>query len=140
MVEPRFHDNLGSSVRAILIYEDAHRTNRKGLAMNSILNVMITIAVIGLSTTVIAASNNVDGAGAKSGNAQGGQPSEAKHRACRADVKKFCQGIKPGEGRILVCLKANATKLSQECAAQLDKAPTRQAHGQEQEEGNSGGY
>jgi hypothetical protein len=71
---------------------------------------------------------------------QAGKPSAAKQRACRADVRKFCKDIKPGEGRIIACLKANATKLSQECAARLDKAATGQAREQEQEEGNSSGY
>ena len=43
---------------------------------------------------------------------------EAKNdfqKFCSADVKKFCAGIKHGEGRIMKCLKENKTQLSKEC-------------------------
>jgi hypothetical protein len=35
---------------------------------------------------------------------------------CKADIEKFCKDIKPGGGRIWVCLKSNGDRLSQECA------------------------
>ena len=35
--------------------------------------------------------------------------------ACKADVEKFCKGIKPGGGRIWACLKSNDAELSQPC-------------------------
>jgi hypothetical protein len=101
--------------------------------MKSILKVMIAcMAAIGLVTSAVAANNNGEGAGGQQGNAQGGQPVGAKHRVCRADAKKFCQGVKPGEGRIIACLKANSSKLSPNCAARLAKAPNGQAQGQGQ--------
>jgi hypothetical protein len=39
--------------------------------------------------------------------------------ACQADIDKLCQGIQPGEGRILACLKTNKAKVSQPCQKQL---------------------
>jgi uncharacterized protein YdbL (DUF1318 family) len=104
--------------------------------MKSIRKVMfVCIAVMGLITSATGASANDEGA--QQGNVQEGRSGGAKQRPCRADTRKLCKGIKPGEGRILACLKANATKLSQECAAKLDKASSRQAQGLEQEEDNS---
>ena len=35
--------------------------------------------------------------------------------ACRADAERFCQGIAPGGGRIIACLKSHETELSPGC-------------------------
>jgi hypothetical protein len=39
------------------------------------------------------------------------------HEACKGDVEKLCQGIQPGGGRILACLKAREAELSGPCKA-----------------------
>jgi Cysteine rich repeat len=36
--------------------------------------------------------------------------------ACKADIEKLCKDIKPGGGRVWVCLKSNRDRVSQECA------------------------
>ncbi len=36
-------------------------------------------------------------------------------KACKADIDSFCAGVKPGEGRIVACLKENRDKLSEDC-------------------------
>jgi hypothetical protein len=41
---------------------------------------------------------------------------------CGADAKKFCQGIRPGGGRILACLKSHQSELAPACAAEFNKA------------------
>jgi len=41
---------------------------------------------------------------------------------CSADAKKFCQGIKPGGGRILSCLKSHQSELAPACAAEFNRA------------------
>jgi hypothetical protein len=41
---------------------------------------------------------------------------------CGADAKKFCQGIRPGQGRILACLKSHQAELAPACAAEFNKA------------------
>ncbi len=41
---------------------------------------------------------------------------------CKADVDKFCKGIKPGGGRIWACLKSNEVNLSQPCKDQMVQA------------------
>jgi hypothetical protein len=41
------------------------------------------------------------------------------HVACRNDVEALCQGIQPGGGRILACLKAHEAELSGPCKAVL---------------------
>lgn len=38
-------------------------------------------------------------------------------KPCKADVEKFCKGVKPGEGRIVACLKAHEAELTAECKA-----------------------
>lgn len=42
---------------------------------------------------------------------QGGGP-------CRADAEKFCKDIKPGDGRLIACLKEHEAELSAECKAE----------------------
>lgn len=39
------------------------------------------------------------------------------HRACKPDVEKFCQGVQPGGGRIVACLKQHEAELSESCKA-----------------------
>jgi hypothetical protein len=39
--------------------------------------------------------------------------------ACRDNVLKFCKDIKPGEGRIVQCLKGHENELSPQCKAGL---------------------
>ena len=41
------------------------------------------------------------------------------HEACKDDAEKLCQGIPPGGGRILVCLKSHEAELSGTCKAML---------------------
>jgi hypothetical protein len=35
--------------------------------------------------------------------------------ACKADIETFCKGIKPGDGRLMACIKSNNDRISQEC-------------------------
>jgi len=41
---------------------------------------------------------------------------------CEGDAKKFCQGIRPGGGRILACLKSHQSELAPACAAEFNRA------------------
>jgi len=41
------------------------------------------------------------------------------HQACEADARKFCKDVKPGEGRIVKCLKEHEKDLSPDCKAQM---------------------
>ena len=43
-------------------------------------------------------------------------------KTCREDYAQFCNGVQPGRGRILTCLKANAEKLSAACRGALADA------------------
>jgi hypothetical protein len=38
---------------------------------------------------------------------------------CRDDLTKFCENIKPGEGRLLQCLDKNSAKVSKRCKEAL---------------------
>jgi len=42
--------------------------------------------------------------------------------ACKPDAEKFCKGIRPGQGRILACLKSHQSDLAPACAAEFNKA------------------
>lgn len=44
---------------------------------------------------------------------------------CANDIATFCNGVKPGHGRIIQCLEANQTSLSTACQARLVKAELR---------------
>ncbi len=45
-------------------------------------------------------------------------PPAAKN-PCADDVAKYCKDVKPGEGRIVRCLKEHDTELSTECRAKM---------------------
>ena len=46
---------------------------------------------------------------------------EMVKQACGGDVKRFCQGVTPGEGRIVQCLEEHAKDLSQDCSKLMEK-------------------
>ena len=46
---------------------------------------------------------------------------ERVKEACKPDVEKFCQGIKPGDGRIAACLKSHDSELAPACRQIVDK-------------------
>ena len=50
---------------------------------------------------------------------------EQVREECNADAKKFCQGIKPGQGRILACLKSHDAELAPACAAEFKRGGKR---------------
>jgi hypothetical protein len=41
------------------------------------------------------------------------------HQACADDVQKFCKGVKPGQGRIVNCLREHNKDLSTTCQATM---------------------
>lgn len=41
------------------------------------------------------------------------------HQACADDVQNHCKDVKPGQGRIVRCLKEHEKELSPECRAKL---------------------
>lgn len=49
--------------------------------------------------------------------AAGASAAEQAPKPCLADAEKFCKDIKPGDGRLLACLKAHEAELSAECKA-----------------------
>lgn len=61
------------------------------------------------------------GKGAKS--ARAGKNRGAK--VCAADAAKFCEGVKPGEGRVRDCLIKNLDKLSEGCKTRTGKVKVR---------------
>ncbi|HEY6106812.1 MAG TPA: cysteine rich repeat-containing protein [Anaeromyxobacteraceae bacterium] len=44
------------------------------------------------------------------------------HEKCQGDVWQLCQGIRPGQGRILACLKSHEAELSPPCAEEFARA------------------
>ena len=72
-----------------------------------------------LTTTTAALVLALPGAGlAPSAHAQ------SARGACRADFAKFCKGTKPGDGRVLACLRQHQEQLSADCKASLETART----------------
>ena len=54
--------------------------------------------------------------------AQAAQRAREIHERCPGDVWQFCQGIMPGQGRILACLKSHEAELSPPCAEEFGRA------------------
>ena len=54
--------------------------------------------------------------------AQAQQRAREIHERCQPDVWQFCQGIRPGRGRILACLKSHEPELSPPCAEEFARA------------------
>ncbi|MGV6873084.1 cysteine rich repeat-containing protein [Pseudochelatococcus sp. B33] len=40
---------------------------------------------------------------------------------CKADIQRLCKNVKPGQGRILSCLKAHGKEMTVGCAQALQK-------------------
>ncbi len=50
---------------------------------------------------------------------------QAVAKACRGDIHQFCDGVQPGGGRILACMREHKDQLSQTCQdAMAQAAPT----------------
>ncbi len=45
--------------------------------------------------------------------------------ACSEDVKTLCGDVKPGEGRLIECIKSKVDSLSASCKAQIEKSKDR---------------
>lgn len=43
-------------------------------------------------------------------------------QACKSDAEQLCKGVKPGQGRILSCLKSHEANLSPACQAEFTHA------------------
>lgn len=54
-----------------------------------------------------------------------GRGGRGGRKACAEDVKRLCAGIKPGEGRIVQCLKEHAQDLSSTCAQTMQQRGAR---------------
>ena len=46
---------------------------------------------------------------------------EKLSEACSEDAKKLCKDVRPGDGRVLACLKEHHAKLSRSCGAFLSR-------------------
>jgi hypothetical protein len=45
--------------------------------------------------------------------------------SCRAELKRLCQGVQPGGGRIRQCIEQNQQKLSPQCRAEFQQKAAR---------------
>ena len=41
-------------------------------------------------------------------------------KACKSDREKFCPGLKPGDGKLVQCMKEHAADLSPECTSAIE--------------------
>ncbi len=53
--------------------------------------------------------------------AEAGEKALGFAKACKGDINKFCQDIKPGRGRIINCLRQHESELSVDCNAFFQK-------------------
>ncbi len=57
--------------------------------------------------------------------ARAAQRAREVHERCQGDVWQFCQGVRPGQGRILACLRSHEAELSPPCAEEFGRARER---------------
>jgi len=57
-------------------------------------------------------------------SAQAGEMADLR-TYCMSDIERLCQGIEPGGGRILKCLKAHKKEMTVGCAQALQKLKAR---------------
>jgi hypothetical protein len=70
-----------------------------------------------------------------------GRKGNMKQSPCAADMQKFCKDVKPGEGRLIACMKAHETELSDACKARRTGGMGRMGKGGEGRLGGKGrGY
>jgi hypothetical protein len=65
---------------------------------------------------------------ASAASAQGQVPNDpfaGMRQACRPDVRRFCAGVQPGEGRLIICLRQNYSSISPECREAMTAANPR---------------
>ena len=55
------------------------------------------------------------------GKKHASERAKERREACKEDVKKFCKDVKPGDGRIVECLKKNRESLSESCKSHHKK-------------------
>ena len=44
-------------------------------------------------------------------------------QSCRSDIRQYCQGVQPGQGRIFFCLQDNYNQVLPACQQALDNPP-----------------
>lgn len=49
------------------------------------------------------------------------------NRTCEPDIRKLCDGVSPGEGRLIACARAHEAELSPACAKLLNELAPRTA-------------
>ncbi len=57
-----------------------------------------------------------------SGTAFAQELTSEQRSACMGDYEKFCKGVAPGGGRIIVCLSKSSNKLTADCRKVLTAA------------------
>jgi hypothetical protein len=55
----------------------------------------------------------------KAGIEESKKKAKEAHQACEADAQKLCKDVKPGQGRIVKCLREHEKELSAECRAKI---------------------
>ena len=74
-----------------------------------------------LSADCKANGMGVRGKGGAKGQGAGRAMGPRGNEPCRADMEKFCKDVKPGEGRIIECMKAHEAEFSEGCKAETAK-------------------
>jgi Cysteine rich repeat len=78
-----------------------------------------------MATALVLAPGLATPAGAQAA----GDMSPQASKACRADYRKLCPGVRPGEGRVVACFEDHLRELSPGCRAALrERAAEKRSH------------
>lgn len=82
--------------------------------MNRIVRLACVATILALTTATAQAQQ------------AGGGVAQELRQACQADMKKLCDGVQPGGGRLIQCLRSKQGEATPACQTALKKLPARQ--------------
>lgn len=114
---PRRDAAKADRTKPVKTFPSGKAPDGKGAAMlhNPLIHGGSMIATLTLAALLAAPAAAQTGAAPKTDDKPAAAAESTGAKACRADIKRFCKDVKPGEGRVGACLKANVKKLSKAC-------------------------
>jgi hypothetical protein len=92
--------------------------------MKSIMHLLATLGVLSLLASLPVGSASAQPDIAKAVQEKLAAEAAKLENSCADDIKKYCNDVTPGEGRMIYCMQAHEDKISPKCAFDLEEAAT----------------